>query len=79
VLLAGFGGYALARKALAPIDSMATQAKEYLPNAWVTLVHRESEDELGKARTVFNDMLGDCKPHSSIASPTSRLRTPLTL
>jgi len=27
VLLAGFGGYALARKALAPIDSMATQAK----------------------------------------------------
>jgi hypothetical protein len=28
ILLAGFGGYALARKALSPIDSMATQAKK---------------------------------------------------
>ena len=34
VLLAGLGGYALARKALSPIDSMATQAKAYLLSGW---------------------------------------------
>src|SRR5437667_4043461 len=59
VLLAGFGGYALARKALAPIDSMATQAKAIsAERLGDRLTIENSQDELGKLGTVFNDMLG---------------------
>jgi len=59
VLLAGLGGYALARKALAPIDSMATQAKIISAERLGDRLSIETpEDELGKLGTVFNDMLG---------------------
>src|SRR5207245_10485021 len=59
VLLAGFGGYALARKALSPIDSMAVQAKKISADKLGDRLSIENpEDELGTLGTVFNAMLG---------------------
>ena len=84
VLLAGFGGYALARKALSPIDSMATQATkisaERLGNR---LSIENSQDELGKLGTIFNDMLGRLQAafdqlRRFTADASHELRTPLT-
>jgi HAMP domain-containing protein len=58
VLLAGFGGYALARKALAPIDSMASETKKISAERLTDrLSIQNPEDELGRLGTVFNDML----------------------
>src|SRR5213080_1927489 len=84
VLLAGFGGYALAGKALAPIDSMATQAKTISAERLGDRLSIETpEDELGKLGTVFNDMLrrlqtafDQLRRFTSDAS--HELRTPLT-
>ncbi len=84
VLLAGFGGYALARKALAPIDSMATQAKKISAERLGDRLSIENpEDELGKLGTVFNDMLGRLQAafdqlRRFTADASHELRTPLT-
>ncbi len=84
VLLAGFGGYALARKALAPIDSMATQAKRISAERLGDRLSIENpEDELGKLGTVFNDMLGRLQAafdqlRRFTADASHELRTPLT-
>ena len=84
VLLAGFGGYALARKALAPIDSMTTQAKTMSAERLSDRLSIEnSQDELGKLGTVFNDMLGRLQAafdqlRRFTADASHELRTPLT-
>ncbi len=84
VLLAGFGGYALARKALAPIDSMTTQAKTISAERLSDRLSIEnSQDELGKLGTVFNDMLGRLQAafdqlRRFTADASHELRTPLT-
>ena len=84
VLLAGFGGYALARKALSPIDSMATQAtKISAERLGDRLSIENSQDELGKLGTVFNDMLGRLEAafdqlRRFTADASHELRTPLT-
>jgi heavy metal sensor kinase len=84
VVLAGFGGYALARKALAPIDSMGTQAKTISAERLGDRLSIEnSEDELGKLGTVFNDMLGRLQAafdqlRRFTADASHELRTPLT-
>jgi len=84
VLLAGVGGYALARKALAPIDSMGTQAKTISAERLGDRLSIEnSEDELGKLGTVFNDMLGRLQAafdqlRRFTADASHELRTPLT-
>ncbi len=84
VLLAGFGGYALARKALSPIDSMATQAKTISAERLSDRLSIEnSQDELGKLGTVFNDMLGRLQAafdqlRRFTADASHELRTPLT-
>jgi heavy metal sensor kinase len=84
VLLAGFGGYALARKALAPIDSMATQAKTISAERLSDRLSIEnSQDELGRLGTVFNDMLGRLQAafdqlRRFTADASHELRTPLT-
>jgi heavy metal sensor kinase len=84
VLLAGFGGYALARKALAPIDAMAEQAQtisaERLSDR---LSIGNPEDELGKLATVFNAMLARLQGafdqlRRFTADASHELRTPLT-
>src|SRR5438132_8404968 len=84
VLLAGFGGYALARKALAPIDSMTTQAKTISAEQLGDRLSIETpEDELGKLGTVFNDMLGRLQTafdqlRRFTSDASHELRTPLT-
>ncbi len=84
VLLAGFGGYALARKALSPIDSMATQAtKISAERLGDRLSIENSQDELGRLGTVFNDMLGRLQAafdqlRRFTADASHELRTPLT-
>jgi heavy metal sensor kinase len=84
VLLAGFGGYALARKALAPIDSMASQAKTISAERLDDRLSIENpEDELGKLGTVFNDMLGRLQAafdqlRRFTSDASHELRTPLT-
>ena len=84
VLLAGLGGYALARKALSPIDSMATQAKAIsAERLGDRLTIENSQDELGKLGTVFNDMLGRLQAafdqlRRFTADASHELRTPLT-
>lgn len=84
VVLAGFGGYALARKALSPIDSMATQAKKISAERLGDRLSIEnSEDEVGKLGTVFNDMLGRLQAgfdqlRRFTSDASHELRTPLT-
>ncbi len=84
VLLAGFGGYALARKALSPIDLMATQAKTISAEKLGDRLSIENpEDELGKLGTVFNAMLGRLQAafdqlRRFTADASHELRTPLT-
>jgi heavy metal sensor kinase len=84
VLLAGFGGYALARKFLAPIDSMATQAKKISADRLADRLSVENpEDELGKLGTVFNQVLGRLEAafdqlRRFTADASHELRTPLT-
>jgi len=83
-LLAGFGGYALARKALSPIDSMATQAtKISAERLGERLSIENSQDELGKLGVVFNDMLGRLQAafdqlRRFTSDASHELRTPLT-
>jgi heavy metal sensor kinase len=84
VAIAGLGGYTLARRALAPVDRMAEQArlitaerlKERLPVD-------NPKDELGRLATVFNQTL--MRLESSFeqmrrftADASHELRTPLT-
>jgi heavy metal sensor kinase len=84
LLLAGFGGYALARKALAPIDAMARQAKRISAERMSERLPIENpEDELGKLAGVFNATLArleaafDQLRHFT-ADASHELRTPLT-
>jgi len=84
VLLAGFVGYALARKALAPVDSMANQAKRISAERLGDRLSIEnSQDEIGKLGTVFNDMLGRLQAafdqlRRFTSDASHELRTPLT-
>jgi heavy metal sensor kinase len=84
LLLAGVGGYALARKALAPIDSMATQTKKISAERLGDRLSIENpEDELGKLGTVFNGMLARLQAafdqlRRFTADASHELRTPLT-
>ncbi len=84
VLLAGFVGYALARKALAPVDLMANQAKRISAERLGDRLSIEnSQDELGKLGTVFNDMLGRLQAafdqlRRFTSDASHELRTPLT-
>src|SRR5207249_655541 len=84
VLLAGFGGYALARRALSPIDLMATQAKTISAEKLGDRLSIENpEDELGKLGSVFNAMLGRLQAafdqlRRFTSDASHELRTPLT-
>jgi len=84
VLLAGFVGYALARKALAPVDSMANQTKRISAERLGDRLSIEnSQDELGKLGTVFNDMLGRLQAafdqlRRFTSDASHELRTPLS-
>jgi heavy metal sensor kinase len=84
VFLAGVGGYALARKALAPIHAMTNQAEKISAERLSDRLSVENpEDELGKLASVINAMLG--RLHSAFdqlrrftSDASHELRTPLT-
>jgi heavy metal sensor kinase len=84
VLFAAFGGYALARKALAPIDAMAQQAQSISAERLSDrLSIRNPKDELGKLAKVFNAMLERLQGafdqlRRFTADASHELRTPLT-
>src|SRR5207237_5722465 len=59
VVAAGLGGYALARRALAPIDRMVERARSITAERLSDrLPVGDPNDELGRLATVFNDTLG---------------------
>lgn len=82
--LAGLGGYALARKALAPIDAMTHQTERISADRLNERLPIETpEDELGKLAGVFNAMLGRLEASFDqlrrfTADASHELRTPLT-
>jgi heavy metal sensor kinase len=84
VLLAGFGGYALARKALAPIDAMTSETQKIsAEDLGARLPIKNQEDELGRLGAVLNAMLTRLQGafeqlRRFTADASHELRTPLT-
>jgi heavy metal sensor kinase len=84
VAVAGLGGYALARRALAPVDRMAEQARLITAERLTERLPVDNPgDELGRLATVFNQTL--MRLESSFeqmrrftADASHELRTPLT-
>lgn len=84
ILLAALGGYALARKALAPIDAMTLETQKISAedlDARVSI--KNPEDELGRLAAVLNAMLGRLQGafeqlRRFTADASHELRTPLT-
>lgn len=84
VLLAGLGGYALARKALAPIDAMTSETQKIsAEDLGARLPIENQEDELGRLGAVLNAMLARLQGafeqlRRFTADASHELRTPLT-
>jgi heavy metal sensor kinase len=84
LLVAGLGGYGLARRALAPIDAMARQAEKInAEHLHARLPVENPDDELGHLASVFNATLarleGSFHQLSRFTADASHeLRTPLT-
>ena len=84
VFLAGFGGYALARKALAPIDAMTRETQKIsAQDLGARLSVENRDDELGRLGAVLNAMLGRLQGafeqlRRFTADASHELRTPLT-
>jgi heavy metal sensor kinase len=84
VAIAGFGGYLLARRALAPVDRMAEQARSITAERLKERLPVDNpNDELGRLASVFNQTL--MRLESSFdqmrrftADASHELRTPLT-
>jgi len=85
LLGAGLAGYALARRALSPIERMAQQAREITPaNLHARLPVDDNDDELGELARVFNQTLARLeRAFEQLRSFTSdvshELRTPLAM
>lgn len=85
LLLAGFGGYFLARKSLAPVVEMGRQASQIGAgnlNERITIKNRN--DELGDLARVFNDLLARLdasfeQQRRFMADASHELRTPLAI
>src|SRR6185295_12798049 len=84
IVLSGLGGYVLARRALAPMDRMAEQARRITATRMSDRLPVDNpNDELGRLSTVFNETLtrlqssfDQMRRFTSDAS--HELRTPLT-
>jgi heavy metal sensor kinase len=84
VVAAGLGGYALARRALAPVEQMAERARMITAERLGDRLPVDNpSDELGRLATVFNETLGRLelsfdRMRSFTADASHELRTPLT-
>jgi heavy metal sensor kinase len=85
LLLAGTGGYFLARKSLAPVVAMGAQARRIgATNLHERLPVQNANDELGQLATIFNDLLNRLdqsfeRQRRFIADASHELRTPLAI
>jgi heavy metal sensor kinase len=84
VAIAGFGGYSLAKRALAPIEDMSDRARHITAeNLGARLPVDNHDDEMGRMATVFNETLGRLEGSFEqmrrfTADVSHELRTPLT-
>ena len=85
LLLAGTGGYFLARKSLAPVIAMGAHARRIgATNLHERLPVLNANDELGQLATTFNDLLDRLdqsfeRQRRFIADASHELRTPLAI
>ena len=85
VTLAGFGGYLLARRALAPIDHLALAARRITADRLhERLTVPNQQDEIGRLASVFNDTFGRLESSFDqlrrfTADSSHELRTPLAV
>ncbi|MDQ6888041.1 MAG: ATP-binding protein [Gemmatimonadota bacterium] len=85
LLLAGLGGYALARRSLAPVVQMSVDAARIsATNLDERLTVRNAKDELGQLAGVFNELLGRVETAFTqqrrfMADASHELRTPITI
>ena len=85
LLLAGLGGYFLARRSLAPVVAMSEQAVSIgSTNLNERLSVRNERDELGSLASVFNDLLSRLEKsfqqqRQFMADASHELRTPLAI
>ena len=83
LVIAGFAGYQIARRALDPLEEMAQKAKRITArNLHDRLDIENSDDELGHMATVFNDLLNRLEEafyqlHSFTGDAAHELRTPM--
>ncbi len=85
LLLAGVGGYFLARKSLAPVVEIGRQASQIgAGNLNERITIKNKHDELGDLAEVFNDLLGRLdasfeQQRRFMADASHELRTPLAI
>ncbi|MGA7915191.1 MAG: ATP-binding protein, partial [Candidatus Acidiferrales bacterium] len=85
VLLAGIGGYFLARKSLAPVAAMGAQAERIsAANLHERLAVKNPSDELGRLARTFNDLLDRLdqtfeRQRRFISDASHELRTPISI
>ncbi len=85
LLIAGIAGFLLARKSLAPVTAMSSQAEQInANNLHERLQVRNQNDELGRLATVFNSLLARVnRSFESLreftADASHELRTPLAI
>jgi two-component system OmpR family sensor kinase len=85
LLLAGTGGYFLARKSLAPVVAMGEHARRIgATNLHDRLPVLNANDELGRLATTFNDLLNRLdesfeRQRRFVADASHELRTPLAI
>jgi heavy metal sensor kinase len=85
LLVAGFGGWFLARRALAPVDAMVDAARRIEAEDLSRRIETaDTRDEIGRLAAVLNDMLARLERSFAAVSQFSadaahELRTPLTI
>jgi len=85
MILAAAGGYTLARKSLSPVVAMSVQASHIgSENLHDRLVVRNSQDELGRLATSFNQLLDRLsesfeRHRRFVADASHELRTPVAI
>ena len=84
VAIAGFGGYSLATRALAPIERMSERARHITAERLADRLPIDNpDDEMGRMASVFNETLGRLEESFNqmrrfTADVSHELRTPLT-